>query len=331
MLQQIVNPAPTSTSLVSSLNPSQFNQAVTFTAVVTSGAGIPTGSVNFFDGSTLLGGGILAAGTATFSTSALAAGAHNVTAAYVASPNFSGSISNVVIQTVTSPAPPPNALAMHLHSSDNPSSYGEPVEFRVTLISTAQPAATGTVTFTADGATIGTCVLHHSFGLVSRCGVRYGSLNVGTTTITATYNGDSHYAQQSATIQQVVLADPTETILRTSLNPSTESKEVVLSAFVVSRDADDHDHDGQFDRDRDHNGYRGKKPTGTVTFYCDGAAIGTYELDSAEAHMKYLFAKPGSYKMMAVYSGSDTKQPSTSRVEIQIVKAHRGGGPHDRD
>ena len=48
--------AATSTAVASSVNPSDFSQNVTFTATVTSGAGTPTGTVQFKDNGTNLGG-----------------------------------------------------------------------------------------------------------------------------------------------------------------------------------------------------------------------------------------------------------------------------------
>src|SRR5439155_1298694 len=57
-LSQTVKQAATTTTVVSSLNPSAFGQAVTFTATVNvtaPGAGTPTGTVTFKDGNTVLG------------------------------------------------------------------------------------------------------------------------------------------------------------------------------------------------------------------------------------------------------------------------------------
>jgi Bacterial Ig-like domain (group 3)/Right handed beta helix region/Periplasmic copper-binding protein (NosD) len=56
-LSEVVNPYSTTTSLTSSLNPSLAGQSVTFTATVSvdsPGAGTPGGTVNFYDGTTLL-------------------------------------------------------------------------------------------------------------------------------------------------------------------------------------------------------------------------------------------------------------------------------------
>jgi YVTN family beta-propeller protein len=85
-----VTPAATSTSLASSLNPSNFGQIVTFTATVTSAAaGTPTGTVTFKDGATSLGTVTLnASGQASLGTAALSVGTHTITAVYAGSLNY---------------------------------------------------------------------------------------------------------------------------------------------------------------------------------------------------------------------------------------------------
>jgi peptidase M28-like protein/Big-like domain-containing protein len=77
------SPNATTTALTSSPNPSTAGQAVTFIATV-SGASVPTGSVTFTEGATTLASNVAVdgAGHASFSTSALAAGSHVVTAAF---------------------------------------------------------------------------------------------------------------------------------------------------------------------------------------------------------------------------------------------------------
>ena len=108
-LTQTVNQAATTTTLMSSLNPSSVGQSVTFTgtvAVVAPGSGGPTGSVTFKDGTgiggtaTLGTGGVNSAGVATFSTSALGVGMHTITASYSGDANFAASVSAAFTQTV---------------------------------------------------------------------------------------------------------------------------------------------------------------------------------------------------------------------------------------
>ena len=70
----------TSTTVHSSVNPSVFEQPVIFTATIAPNAA--TGTVTFKNGAVVLGTSSVVSGKATFSTSALAVGAHSITATY---------------------------------------------------------------------------------------------------------------------------------------------------------------------------------------------------------------------------------------------------------
>lgn len=99
-----VPPAPTTSVLQSSTNPSASGQPVTFTDTVCGAT--PTGSVTFADGGTTLGTGALAPGggsgcsQATFTTSSLAVGSHSITATYSGDSKNAAS-SAALTQTVT--------------------------------------------------------------------------------------------------------------------------------------------------------------------------------------------------------------------------------------
>jgi hypothetical protein len=101
---QTVLRAATSTTVTSSVNPSTFGQAVTFTAtvsVVPPGAGSPTGTVTFKDGAFVLGSAPLSATFhAAFTTAALQVGSHSITATYGGDGNFLPSTSAPLIQSV---------------------------------------------------------------------------------------------------------------------------------------------------------------------------------------------------------------------------------------
>ncbi len=90
-----VSKASSLTTLLATPNPATIGQQVTFTATVVAvspGSGIPTGTVTFLDGTTVLGTGALnSSGQASFATSALASGAHTITAAYQGDGDFVGS------------------------------------------------------------------------------------------------------------------------------------------------------------------------------------------------------------------------------------------------
>ena len=80
VLAEIVNKASTSVVAGSTANPSTFGQPVSFTAAITPASA--TGTVQFLDGSILLGTATLSGGVASFTTSALAGGSHSITAVY---------------------------------------------------------------------------------------------------------------------------------------------------------------------------------------------------------------------------------------------------------
>ncbi len=99
-LAHTVNAAGTAIAILSSVNPSVLGQPVTFTAIVTSGAGVPAGTVTFLDGAATLGTSTLSGGAASFVTAGLSAGLHSITAVYGGSASFAGGTSSSLSQTV---------------------------------------------------------------------------------------------------------------------------------------------------------------------------------------------------------------------------------------
>jgi hypothetical protein len=97
---QVVIKYPTTTTLSSSLNPSQFGQKVTFTAQVTGSGPAPTGHVRFMDGTLAIGSPILSGGIAKITKSKLAVGTHPITAQYLGDASSAKSTSSVVNQVV---------------------------------------------------------------------------------------------------------------------------------------------------------------------------------------------------------------------------------------
>ena len=100
VLTQTLKLAPTSTTLASSKDPSLFGETVTITATVKSlTAGVPTGQVTFKDAATIVTIP-LSGGKASFTTSTLSKGTHNLTAVYDGGSSYAPSISPVWTQTV---------------------------------------------------------------------------------------------------------------------------------------------------------------------------------------------------------------------------------------
>ncbi len=88
--------AGTSTEIRSSPNPSVYGEPVTFTAVVTSGDGVPPdgGKVVFMKGAEVLGSGTLRGGLARFTTSTLEFGDNSIKAVYGGDADFARSSSD---------------------------------------------------------------------------------------------------------------------------------------------------------------------------------------------------------------------------------------------
>lgn len=91
-LTQQIGPATSTTTVVSSLNPSNNGQSVTFTAtVVPQFGGTVAGTISFYDGTTLLHAIGISGGTASYATSTLSSGKHTITARYNGSVGLSPS------------------------------------------------------------------------------------------------------------------------------------------------------------------------------------------------------------------------------------------------
>ena len=198
-VSQMVSQDTTTTAIVSSANPSDFGQSVTFTATVSAnvpGSGTPTGTVTFMDGSIKLGTVALSGGSALYSTTKLSTGSHTIAANYNGSNSFitsTASLSQVVDQ---------DATAAFLTSSLNPSAVGQAVTFAATVgaIAPGGGTPTGTVTFYDGLSSIG--VGNLSGGKAS---LKIKTLAAGTHSISAQYSGDTNFVMStSAVLSQVV-------------------------------------------------------------------------------------------------------------------------------
>ena len=190
-------PVATTTIVATSGSPSLVGQPVTLTATTTSNFGvIPDGeSVTFYDGTTAIGTGATASGVATFVTSSLNAKTHTIKAIYSGDPRFklsSGAVTQVVEKYATTTA---------LHSSLNPSHFGQAVTFTARVNSTGPSTPTGRVKF-LDGTTgIGSATLNGN-GVAK---LTKSKLAVGTHAITSQYLGDDFSEKStSPVVNQVV-------------------------------------------------------------------------------------------------------------------------------
>lgn len=197
-----VSKAGTATTLGAAPSPSVFGQGVTFTAQVCvsdPGSGVPTGTVSFSDGATLQHSATLTPGvgcpTASFLTSALAAGDHTLTASYEGDADFTGS-SGVKTHTVNK-ANTNTAITL---IKPSPLYVGASVTVQWTVSPVAPGAGTpqGTVTVTDIGT--------NGAGAGCSAAVSAGQCTLiankpGARTLTATYSGNSNFIGSAASEQ----------------------------------------------------------------------------------------------------------------------------------
>jgi len=243
-LDHLVNPAATTTTLSSAPNPSVFGETVTLTAVVGSGAGVPTGTVSFREGAILLGTQPLAGGAAAIVIPSPGGGNHTFTAVYSGSTNYLAS-NSIPLNHLVMPA----ATATSLASAPNPSLCGSPVTLTA-VVASAVPAPAGSVAF-RDGATLlGTSALSGGGTATLVTTALAGGLH----TLTATYLGSAnHAASASPAVAHQVDRAPTTTTVASSANPSRYGQAVTFTATVAGT---------------------GFLPTGKVNFFSDGYSLG---------------------------------------------------------
>jgi hypothetical protein len=299
-LSQTVNPDGSVTTLWSSANPSVYGQSVTFTVRVVAqspGAGTPTGTVTFTDGSTTLGTATLSSGGATLKTASLNLGGNAITATYNGDTNFTTSTSGTLTQTVNQAG-----TTTTLTSSANPSVYGQSVTFtaKVAARSPGSGTPTGTVTFQEGSTVLGTGTLSGGKATFTTA-----VLSVGADSITAVYGGDTDFTgSTSSALKQTVKQSSTVTTVSSSVNPSAAGQAVTFTAVVAARSPG------------------AGTPTGTVTFKDGTTVLGTGTLDSSgQATCTTSGLTPGKHSITAVYGGDSNFLASTSTTLTQTVQA----------
>lgn len=291
-ITQTVKLAPTSTVVVSALNPSTFGKAVKFTATVSSGAGTPVhGGMTFKDGSVVLATVEVANGVATLTTSQLSAGTHAITATYQGSLNYAKSTSAPVSQVVHKAG-----TTSTVTSSVNPSSWHQSVTLTAKVTSPGGIPA-GTVTFKNGTVVLGTGTLNAS-GVATHS---TNALTVGAHSITVVYSASTNFAAStSGVLTQTVTKASTTTGLVSSKNPSAHGTAVTFTATITPA--------------------FGGVATGTVTFKDGTTVLGT---GSVTATNKATFTTSalsvGTHSITAGYGGDTHYKVSTSAAVKQVV------------
>jgi Bacterial Ig-like domain (group 3)/Divergent InlB B-repeat domain len=285
------NASPTTTALTSSLNPSKFGQSVIFTATVTPTAGgTPTGNVTFADGVNVLGVVALNGGQAMLTTSLLGAGSHSLVASYGGDIAHQSSASTALTQSVGVAN-----STLTVTSNLDPSVYNQAVTFTAMLTPQFGGTATGTVTLLSGGNPLGTALVSGN-----QAALTLNTLAIGTSVISATYNGDSNISgSTSHGLNQTVKKASTAAVVTSSLNPAFVGQTITYTATVGSQ-------------------YQGAV-SGTVNFKSGSVSLGSATLVNGQASLTTSYSAHGSYSVIAMYGGDSNNKASTSPALKQVV------------
>jgi hypothetical protein len=185
-----------------------IGRQVTLTATVT-GSGA-TGTVSFFNGTTLLGSAAVSSGTAALTTSFAVTGTASITATYNGDATFASSTSAASSLTIGN-----NATAAITTSANNVSVGATPT-YTVTLTGTLGPVA-GTAQFFLDGTALGTVQTLNGSGAAS---VTSTALTAGSHLVTISYTPASTSPYNNVAVTTSTSASGTA-LIETARQPLT--------------------------------------------------------------------------------------------------------------
>ncbi len=291
-IAQTVNQAATATSVSSNLNPAVWGQSITLSATVTPQyGGTVTGTINFYDGPSLVGTGTVS-GNAASANVVLAVGIHSITAVYSGDSNFLGSTSSPLSQSVNQAT-----TAIQLFSSANPSYPNQTVYFTPTIVSQYGGTISGTVTYKQGNTVL--AVLNYP----TPYSTTYTT--TGTRSITAVYSGDNdNLGSTSAVLKQVVnnLPATTTTTVVTSGSPTFINQPVTFASTTTST-------------------YGTITDGESITFYDGATVIGTGFTMHGVASFTTSTLKAGTHTIKASYPGGGTFKASSGTVK-QVVNLY---------
>ena len=291
--------SPSTTTLVSDVNPAAPRQPVTYAATVTgeTGEGL-VGTVAFMDGSSTIAEVKLVNNRAAYTTMYKWS---EPTRTHAISVKYSGDLYNASSTSTTLTEyvgyfPVPSKI--DVTTSASPSLVGQPVTFAANV----RPADAkygaipdGELVWFYDGTTV--------LGSVALAGGRAeyttSALSARTHRINATYPGDSIFKPAADAITQIVNKNATTTTLHSNPNPSAHGQAVTFTAKVRSP---------------------GPVPTGKVKFMDGTTAIGSATLSGGVAKLVKSNLAGGTHSITAQYLGDAVSTQSTSSVLDQEVR-----------
>ena len=281
---------------ITNLTVSQTAATTALTASVSSsGTNIPVGSVQFFNGTTMLGtaGLSYAAGAASASLS-VAAQAGTVTAVYTGSGNFQPSTSQPVNLTLT----PKAATSLALKVNPAPAIMGQPVTCTLNLAWNGTSPPDGAIQLYDDSRLIGTAPAAAQVTFNSTFGP-------GSHNLLATYAGNAAFLPSSTRYLLTVNRNGVSVLLSADTTSAVFGQSVALSASVARPAAS-----------------ALTPPTGRVDFFEGAIVLATAPLANGAATAVLPVLEIGIHHITGVYSG-DSNWDSIASIpfDLTVTKA----------
>ncbi len=263
-------------------------QAVTIYATLGGATGepAPSGTITFLDGTNTIGTSQLANSYTSFTTTALAVGAHAITYRYSGDTVYAMGNSSAV--TVNVGTFPPTATTVTVTPVQPVGGYVYGTA--LTVVATVTPAAgtvvpTGNVLFNLGGVV-------QSVPLTGNMATFTITPNAGTYTLAANYQGSSAFAASTGTAAVTVVKINTATTLKASSTAFAAGSNVTLTASVMST--------------------FGIPASGTITFFNKATNLGTVNIVKGTATLITDALPGGKDSVTATYSGDANDNTSTS-------------------
>lgn len=283
-----------------------YGESATLTAAVSSadpGSLIPEGSIDFYDGSTLLASIVANNGFADFTTSSLPAGSNDLHAVFVADADFNASTSNV--STIEVARTVPIIMMMYGGISDHVNiNYGLPVDLKYDVYSSYNGASTPTGNIVLYNGTRELANMPIANGVVD---FQFNALSIGTYDFVAVYQGDANYSSVTAPPFQVTVNQGCVNIIVKSSSTTASGRSVEFTAqttpeVVASPDL--------------------ALPTGTISFYDRNILIGyaNFSVGLVTIDIPDAILNPGNNPIVAVYSGDSNYQSNKIDVIYNYIK-----------
>ena len=152
---------------------------------------------------------------------------------------------------------------------------------------------TGSVSFAANGTSLGTEALANG-----TAALQTSFANAGSYTVTATYEGDSNNTASTSPAVAITITPAASSTTLQAPGGGNVNGQITLKATVS-----------------------GDNPSGSVSFAAGSTSLGTATLTSGVASLQTSFAAAGSYSVTATYQGDSNNAASTSSAATILIAA----------